>query len=125
MMPNERYFQQPAQQFTNGGITWAQGEAGAKSFPVAPGNSLAIFDSENDGIFYIKSVDISGMPLPLRTFDYIERVVKEPVKTSEDCKYATKEDLDIFQESVLTKVDDIMKKYLTNKKTYDNKKGDS
>ena len=123
MMPNERYFQQPTQ-FTNNGMNWVQGEAGAKSYPVSPGMSLALFDSENEGVFYIKSVDISGMPLQLRTFNYTEKVVKESVKTSEDGKYATKEDLDIFQEAVLTKVDDIMKKYLSNKKEYSNKKGE-
>jgi hypothetical protein len=30
-------------------------------------------DSENS-VFYIKTLDASGMPLPLRTFDYTERM---------------------------------------------------
>ena len=56
-----------------GGIQWVQGEVGAKSFPVAPGNSAILMDSENS-VFYIKTLDASGMPLPLRTFDYSERM---------------------------------------------------
>lgn len=64
---------QPQQQTLSNSINWVQGEAGAKSFPVAPGQSVVLMDSENY-IFYIKSVDISGMPLPLKVFDYKEKV---------------------------------------------------
>ena len=51
---------------------WVQGEAGAKSYLVAPGQSLILMDSESE-VFYIKSTDISGVPQPLRIFDYKER----------------------------------------------------
>lgn len=54
------------------GIIWVQGEAGAKSYLVAPGHSVLLMDSEGSA-FYIKSTDVSGMPLPLRIFDYTER----------------------------------------------------
>lgn len=54
-------------------IVWVQGEVGAKSYPVAPGHSVLLMDSENS-VFYIKTLDSSGMPLPLRTFDYNERL---------------------------------------------------
>ena len=47
-------------------------EAGAKSFTVMAGQSVMLMDSENN-VFYIKSTDASGMPLPLRIFDYTER----------------------------------------------------
>ena len=56
-----------------GGIVWVQGDAGARSFLVAPNQSVMLMDSE-DSCFYIKSADASGMPLPLRIFDYKERV---------------------------------------------------
>jgi hypothetical protein len=49
-----------------------QGEEGAKAYMVAAGNSVLLMDSENSA-FYIKSTDASGMPLPLRVFDYKER----------------------------------------------------
>ena len=54
------------------GILWVQGEAGAKSWAVAPGKSVMLMDSESN-TFYIKSSDNSGMPMPLRIFDYKER----------------------------------------------------
>jgi len=57
-------------------MNWCCGEAGAKSYPVAPGNTVPIFDSE-DQTFYIKSVDVMGKPLPLKVYDYIERCTEE------------------------------------------------
>ena len=53
-------------------IIWVQGESGAKSYLVAPGNTVMLLDAENS-VFYLKSADASGMPLPLRIFDYKER----------------------------------------------------
>ena len=61
---------QPAQQSSQ--IIWVSGEAGAKSYLVAPGNTVMLLDAENS-VFYLKSADASGMPLPLRIFDYKER----------------------------------------------------
>lgn len=63
---------QPQQQTTQGAPIWVQGEAGAKSYLVAPGQSLLLMDSESE-VFYIKSTDQSGVPMPLRIFDYHER----------------------------------------------------
>lgn len=57
---------------TDTGILWVQGEAGAKSWAIAPGKSVMLMDSESN-TFYIKSSDNSGMPMPLRIFDYTER----------------------------------------------------
>lgn len=59
------------------GILWVQGEAGAKSWAVAPGKSVMLMDSESN-TFYIKSSDNSGMPMPLRIFDYTERTAQQP-----------------------------------------------
>ena len=62
---------QPMTQQANSGLVWVQGEAGAKSFLVAPGNTVMLMDSEGER-FFLKSADASGMPLPLRTFEYKE-----------------------------------------------------
>lgn len=70
------------QQQPQNSIIWVQGEAGAKSFLVAPGQSVLLMDSESN-IFYIKSSDASGMPMPLRTFDYKERVAKADTQTAD------------------------------------------
>lgn len=69
-MPSQPAQAQPAQQSSQ--IIWVSGEAGAKSYLVAPGNTVMLLDAENS-VFYLKSADASGMPLPLRIFDYKER----------------------------------------------------
>ena len=69
-MPSQPIQVQPAQQSSQ--IIWVSGEAGAKSYLVAPGNTVMLLDAENS-VFYLKSADTSGMPLPLRIFDYKER----------------------------------------------------
>ena len=63
---------QPMAQQSNNGLIWVQGEAGAKSYIVAPRNTVMLMDSEGER-FYLKSADASGMPMPLRIFDYKER----------------------------------------------------
>lgn len=67
--------QQQTPQTTQQGIQWVQGEAGAKAHNVTPGQSVLLMDSESNA-FYIKSTDPSGMPLPLRIFDYTERTAQ-------------------------------------------------
>ena len=69
--------QMPQPQVSDNGILWVQGEAGAKSWAVAPGKSVMLMDSESN-TFYIKSSDTSGMPMPLRIFDYQERTGQQP-----------------------------------------------
>lgn len=64
----------------NSGLIWVQGEAGAKSYLVAPNTTILLMDAEGDR-FFIKSTDNSGMPLPLRIFNYKEQTAQETVKT--------------------------------------------
>lgn len=79
--PQMPQYQQPAQtmptvaQPAQNGIQWVQGEAGAKAFSMGAGQSVLLMDSETNA-FYIKSTDNSGMPLPLRIFDYTERTAQ-------------------------------------------------
>lgn len=85
-----RQFQQPQQQ--QSGILWVQGEEAAKAYMVAPGNSVLLMDSENNS-FYIKSSDLSGMPQPLRIFDYTERTAQTERKPVD---YVTREEFEAF-----------------------------
>lgn len=89
-------YQQPQQQNVNQGILWVQGEAGAKSYLVAPGATVLLMDSD-DCVFYLKSADTSGIPL-LRTFKYMEvtsgtpqNAQKQP-ETNLDDKYVTRQE---------------------------------
>ena len=70
----------PAQQ--SPGVIWVQGEEGAKAYMVAAGNSVMLLDSESS-TFYLKSTDRSGMPLPLRVFDYTERTAPAAPQTAQ------------------------------------------
>lgn len=62
---------------SSNGINWVSGESGAKSWIVGRGESVLLMDSESQ-CFYLKSADASGMPLPLRVFDYTERTQNAP-----------------------------------------------
>jgi len=66
-------FQQPAPQAQTQqtGLNWIQGEQAAKSYLVAPNNTVVLFDSESQTI-YLKSADASGMP-SLKVLDYTIR----------------------------------------------------
>lgn len=61
-------WQQPTQQTQASGIIWVQGEAGAKSYLVAPNTTVQLWDSESQKIF-LKSADASGMP-SIKTLEY-------------------------------------------------------
>lgn len=76
-VPQQPQVVQQQPQVNDNGILWVQGEAGAKSWAVAPGKSVMLMDSESN-TFYIKSSDQSGMPMPLRIFDYTERTNNQP-----------------------------------------------
>jgi hypothetical protein len=89
---------QPQQQQSSGGLLWVQGIEGAKSHFVEPGRSVLLMDSESNS-FFIKSADVSGMPLPLRIFDYTERttqqVPQQPTAANTDTStYITREEFE-------------------------------
>ena len=85
------------------GITWVQGENSAKSYPVGAGQSVLLMDSENP-VMYIKSTDQSGMPLPLRVFDYKERTqerTEHPQTASEPkADYVSRNEFEAFREEI-------------------------
>lgn len=80
-------------QYQRQSIIWVQGEAGAKSYPIAAGQTVLLMDSESS-TFFIKSADLSGMPLPLRVFDYTERadkaLIRNAAAASPDTEYITR-----------------------------------
>ena len=71
VQPVQQNIPQP-QQTNTSPFKWVDGESSARSMAVEPGQSVMLMDS-NANVFYIKSADPSGMPLPLRIFDYTER----------------------------------------------------
>lgn len=98
-------------------ILWLTEEE-AKAYPLAPGHSVLIMDKDSD-IFYIKTTDNTGRPLPMKKFSYTE--IKDaneqqstyPIQAQFDpSEYVTKDELD-------KKIAELGRRYNGN-----NKKGD-
>lgn len=81
------------------GITWVQGEAGAKSYLVAPNTTAILWDSETP-VIYVKSADVNGMP-SMRIIDYKYRDMEPTTshQTSPDI-YVTKDEFASLKEKV-------------------------
>lgn len=95
-------YQQPyqsaqSQPQMNTGIIWIQGEAGAKSYLVAPNTTVPLWDSESQRIF-LKSADASGMP-SIKTLEYtiVGNPAPSAVASAPDVPYATKDALEALQ----------------------------
>lgn len=94
---------------TQNGVNWVQGEAGARSWLTAPNSTVLLMDSESDK-FYLKTTDASGMPQPLRVFEYRETTqnaksgANQP-QTVNSSNYVTKAEFDDLR----GKVDALMK----------------
>ena len=102
---------------TSGGLIWVQGEAGAKAYMVAPGNSVLLLDSEKP-VFYIKSTDENGMPKPLKTYEFVERQsipseqaesIKLPATQRVDVPYITKSELEEQINEIKKYIDELLK----------------
>lgn len=90
-----------SQQTQNNGIIWVQGEAGAKSYLVAPNTTVQLWDSEKQ-VIYLKSADASGMP-SMKVLDY--KVREQPTgaqgqQVGKNTDYALKSELTQFKEQL-------------------------
>lgn len=94
-------YQQPQQPTSS--LIWVQGEAGAKSYLVGAGQSVLLMDAEGS-TFYIKSTDASGMPMPLRVFDYKERTQATQQSGVQNGNYVTHEELEKWTKDLLDKI---------------------
>lgn len=77
---------------TNNGIIWVQGLEGAKAYQLMPNSNCALFDSENEGIAYIKTSDEIGM-CNLRTLKY-EEISPTTTPTVDTSQFVTRAELD-------------------------------
>ena len=93
-----QYYPQAAQQNSpmaqqqNNSIIWVQGEAGAKSYLVAPNTTVTLWDTEAQTI-YVKSADASGMPT-MKILDYqMRNSAPHNEQIFAESGYATKDDI--------------------------------
>lgn len=110
--PIPSYAPQPQMQQQNqqSNLTWVQGEAGAKSFLVAPNTTMPLWDSEAQ-VIYLKSADASGMP-SMKILDYTIRdnpslPSKPPV--GDGPEYATKDEIENTKDNIKHELDVIKK----------------
>lgn len=105
--PIQQPVQQPVQQ--NSSMVWVQGEAGAKSYLMAPNSTVSLWDSEAQ-VIYLKSTDASGMP-SMKILDYTIREntipahigpLKEKVE-----EYVTKDEMEAFKAEIAQKIEGI------------------
>ena len=83
----------------NNSIIWVQGEAGAKSYLVAPNSTVTLWDTESETI-YIKSADASGMP-NMKVLDYkIRGNAVETANIPMQNGFATKDDLNALRDEL-------------------------
>lgn len=95
--------QQPRQD--SNGLIWVQGEAGAKSWFVAPGATVLLMDSENPR-FYMKSADMNGVPA-MRTFEYNEVGAPKPQEAPQAVNFVTVDAFNEFRDDVLKRLEDL------------------
>ena len=80
-------------------LIWVQGEGAAKSYLVAPGCTVALFDNESQTI-YIKSADASGMP-SMKILDYTFREnAPQKAAVSPQSEYVTKDELSAIKDEI-------------------------
>lgn len=93
--PVQNQQSQPAQQSDE--RIWVQGEVGAIAYWVAPGSTVVLWDVERP-VFYIKTVNLNNVPLPMQTFDYSEHI-KNPVpiiNNVDTTNLVTREELNVI-----------------------------
>lgn len=72
-------YPQAQQQAQPTSIIWVQGEKEAATYPVAPNNAVALWDSDAP-VIYLKKADAAGKPT-LQAFDLVERVTAPKEET--------------------------------------------
>lgn len=100
---------QPSPTPAANGFIWVQGEAGARSYPVSPGSSVLLMDSENE-LFYIKQTDASGVPMPLRIFNYKEITSSKDTAPVSTPNYVTTEEFEKKIGELSLKIDSLRNK---------------
>ena len=80
---------------TQNTFAWIQGEEAAKAYPVVPGNTVVLIDSDKP-IMYMKTTDLSGRPQPMQIRYLVSKEEYEKLQngssfSQNEDKYVTKE----------------------------------
>ena len=58
-------------------------ETAAQCYPVGAGNTVLLIDFDHH-MFWIKATDTNGVPMPMRTFDFSERLAEQIPESTQD-----------------------------------------
>ncbi len=99
----QQMMQQPMQQMPmptpSNDMIWVLNETEATSYPVAPNNSVTLWDKNKDTV-YIKSVNMQGVP-SMRILDYTERTDNAPQRAEpHECKFVSVEQFKAVQTEI-------------------------
>ena len=100
MQPNQNQFYPRSTIMSGPQIQWVQGIEGAKAYQLAPNSNVQLLDSENDGLFYIKTSDNIGM-CNLRVFKYEEITNQQSPSAANLTEYVRKDELESLINSIL------------------------
>ena len=96
-------------------VVTVQGEAGARVYPVAAGNTVLLIDFDAKK-FWLKSTDTNGMPSRFASFNF-----SEEIKTNDDTgRFISRNEFDALKQSIdtqLKQLTDILKGGLGNAST--------
>ena len=115
----QNFFQQQQPQQQPSGILWVSSELEAQSYPVAPNNAVALWDSTKPAV-YLKQADASGKPT-MRVYTLAERSESANIRQdAQECNYtdfAKKSDLEAISAALAAVKSDIkaIKKELKKK----------
>lgn len=94
------YLQRALPGISQNSIQWVQGIEGAKAYQLIPNGNAMMLDSENDGIFYIKTSDNVGM-CNLRVFRFEEITEQQATPSTNLSDYVRKDELENLINSIL------------------------
>lgn len=89
-------------QNNNTNIIWTMGQESAKAYPLFPGKTVMLMDSESPR-FFIKSVDASGYAT-LKTYSFQEEPSTSAPTAHAEANYITREQLDAAMAAMLDEV---------------------
>ncbi|MBQ7792944.1 MAG: hypothetical protein IJ366_00325 [Clostridia bacterium] len=107
-MPYQMQQAQMPMQMPSDPLLWVLGEVEAMSYPVAPNNTVVLWD-KNEPVIYVKSANMQGVP-SIKVLDFTERQPNAPERTQtpqkHECKcgdkFILKEDFNALQNELAT-----------------------
>lgn len=103
-------------QYQNQSIQRVNGIDGAKAYQLGAGQTMALFDS-NEDLFYLKSCDNAGFPT-IRVFKF-EELSEFDKKQDFNTDFVSKEEFETFKKEVAEYVQQFISKPKSNFKTTD------